>query len=816
MPQQYSTKPVNNFIKGLITEASVMTFPEGASSDELNCDLLKNGARQRRRGITFEENYLTSTFNAGTGAFIHTQTWQNVSGIGGTEFLVVQVNNTIYFYDKSFSVLSSGLKDFSIDLNDYRVSNGTDVETSPISVSSSIGYLIIVSAAIDPIKVKYDSDDDSITVSKVTVKIRDFEYLGMSSVITLARRTDNETVRITTDRKHALAVNDTVEVECTLINNTNPSQFNGTFIVETVPSDTEFTYTLTGGNVGEQEATGTVEKEVTPNTIPDIDPGITLQYKYDLFNMGWDEDIRFTDGPLTTPYRYWTTSRSDYPPKNKPWYFGRTYSGGSDGDDVKFKTAQFFSTTAGNTLAPNGHYILEFFKQNRSKISGIDDLPSVIEKARFTCTASYAGRVWYAGLNSSKNGGKIFFTTTLETEKDFGRCYQKADPTSEDTAGVVDSDGGFIIIPEASDIKALYPTGSIMYILASNGVWAIGGVDQVFKATEYYVSKISNFGIVNARTLSNVSGTPVYWGTAGIYAITVDGNTPGVNIISENIKTFYDNIDNDAKKTATSVFDRLNNRIYWIYKTPSTGIANKKNNILVLDMTLQAFFPWRVSDRSSETPYIVDAVYLSGLGSEVSTVSIVDNNDRFLITSSDFIVENLEVSSTAITEVKFLVSVVEEGVRKLTFATFSNRDFLDWDTEDYTSYAETGYDFGGSATLKKNAPYITTYMKRTEENFINVGTEYEVDYPSGCILTVKWDLSVDDSRWSSPNQIYRMGNYPIVNPSNLTFSYPYDTIVCRTKIRGKGRVLRMRFESEQGKDFYLIGWETINASNPKY
>lgn len=814
MPQQYSTKPVNNFIKGLITEASVMTFPEGASSDELNCDLLKNGARQRRRGIEFEENYLTSTFNAGTGAFIHTQTWQNVSGVGGTEFLVVQVNNMVYFYDKSFSILSSGLKDFSINLNDYRVTNGVNINTAPISVSSSIGYLVIVSAAIDPIKVNYDTKADTITVSKVTIKIRDFEYLGMSSVIVSARRFQN-IVTITTEKAHALVKDDIVEVECTLSDEPNPSKFNGTFTVASV-NNKEFTYKLAGDYVASQSATGSVEKVVTSNHLPTV---ITNQYKYDLFNMGWDEQVYFTKGGKITPYNHWVGARDDFPPKNRPWYFGRTYAGGADGDDVQFKIAQFFSTTAGNTLAPNGHFILDFFRQNRTDASGIQDLPSVIEKARFTCTASYAGRVWYAGLNSSKNGGKIFFTTTLETEKDFGKCYQKADPTAEDTAGVVDSDGGFIIIPEASDIKALYPTGSIMYILASNGVWAIGGVDQIFKATEYYVSKISNFGIINARTLSNVSGTPVYWGTAGIYAITVDGNTPGVNIISENIKTFYDNIDNDAKKTATSVFDRLNNRIYWIYKTPSTGIANKKNNILVLDMTLQAFFPWRVSDKASSTPYIVDAVYLSGLGSEVSTVEIVDNNDNPVFSDGTFdvrVVEDLEISSSAPTEIKFLVSTVVDGSRKLTFATFTNRDFLDWDTENYTSYAETGYDFAGSATLKKNAPYITSYIKRTEENFVASGLGYEADYPSSCLLTVKWDLSNDNSRWSTPSQIYRALMLTTADTDDLTFAYPYDTLVCRTKIRGRGRVLRMRFESEQGKDFYLIGWETINASNPKY
>jgi hypothetical protein len=61
-----------------------------------------------------------------------------------------------------------------------------------------------------------------------------------------------------------------------------------------------------------------------------------------------------------------------------------------------------------------------------------------------------------------------------------------------------------------------------------------------------------------------------------------------------------------------------------------------------------------------------------------------------------------------------------------------------------------------------------------------------------------------------------MVNYPTVDPLDLTFDYPYDTIVARTKIRGKGRVMRMRFESEAGKDLHLIGWETLSAANPRY
>ena len=39
------------------------------------------------------------------------------------------------------------------------------------------------------------------------------------------------------------------------------------------------------------------------------------------------------------------------------------------------------------------------------------------------------------------------------------------------------------------------------------------------------------------------------------------------------------------------------------------------------------------------------------------------------------------------------------------------------------------------------------------------------------------------------------------------------TIITKNKIRGRGRVLKLRFESEQGKDFQLYGYEVINAAN---
>jgi hypothetical protein len=38
------------------------------------------------------------------------------------------------------------------------------------------------------------------------------------------------------------------------------------------------------------------------------------------------------------------------------------------------------------------------------------------------------------------------------------------------------------------------------------------------------------------------------------------------------------------------------------------------------------------------------------------------------------------------------------------------------------------------------------------------------------------------------------------------FDYGYDVVSTRLLIRGKGKALRIRFKSENGKDFQLLGW----------
>ena len=56
MAQAEINREYLTFVKGLITEASALSFPENASIDEDNFVLNRDGSRQRRLGFDYEES----------------------------------------------------------------------------------------------------------------------------------------------------------------------------------------------------------------------------------------------------------------------------------------------------------------------------------------------------------------------------------------------------------------------------------------------------------------------------------------------------------------------------------------------------------------------------------------------------------------------------------------------------------------------------------------------------------------------------------------------------------------------------------------
>ena len=825
MAQSLSQKAVNNFVKGLITEAAELTFPEGASVDELNCDLRRDGTRRRRLGAVYENSHTLSSFTLSDSEITATGDWINVGGNADLEFLVLQKGNTLFFYNKGILPYSAQVESNSVNLASFQQSGSAGAENAKCQFTSIKGNLVVSSPEINTIAIVYDSSSGAFTVTQVSFEVRDFEFQGDTSTYF-----DNES---------------------------SPSQ----------------------------------------------------DRKYDAQNAGWNTG---NGAPSDLTKRL-----------THPWYAGKNSSG-------SYNSGEWEKIYGGTTLTANGHYILDFFTKNRGTTSGLTGLTKMTdaETSRFRSCVSFSGRVFYAGVDSAENAGTILFSKIVDTVSDLGICHQQNDPTAEYVSDLLDSDGGVIRIPDAVKIQKLYAYQNSLFVFAENGVWQISGVDGVFRASSFSVNRITRVGILQPETFVEAEGVPFWWSRFGIHTLTTDdvsGQGKEQNLTIPTIQSFWDAIDPDAKLKVTAIYDGINKRIYWGYPDASETVESKLNNFLILDVPLQAFFPWKISDQTSNTDSVVGLAFFSGYGArpleldvlanssaddvltasggsdvnagsftigntfiiktvgttDFTTIGSADNNVGTVftatgatITAGSFIVgrsykiknagttdfttigaadsnvgtvftasgvgsgsgtadEEIVAGSgtgvatttndvtstqisTATTGDPAIILICRDGAtNKITMGAFTNIGFLDWGDTNYSSFAETGFDFIGDAVTKKNAPYIVTYCRLTETGFTgNPTAGFESIRPSSLKVSAAWDFA---ENFGTSQQVYRL-KFPVIpNQDDLTdFDYPDDVITSRIKILGHGRSMRIKYESEQGKDFLLLGWGLIQGRNPRY
>src|SRR5687767_15068708 len=101
MTQQSTNKAYHTFVKGIVTEAGPLTFPENASLDEENCVLNRDGSRQRRLGIDFELNFQLLGVTLETDDVVTVHLWKNAANNTDNQFAVVQVGQRLMVFDAS-------------------------------------------------------------------------------------------------------------------------------------------------------------------------------------------------------------------------------------------------------------------------------------------------------------------------------------------------------------------------------------------------------------------------------------------------------------------------------------------------------------------------------------------------------------------------------------------------------------------------------------------------------------------------------------------------------------------------------------------
>jgi hypothetical protein len=207
--------------------------------------------------------------------------------------------------------------------------------------------------------------------------------------------------------------------------------------------------------------------------------------------------------------------------------------------------------------------------------------------------AAFAGRIFYA-CSPGETGGDsrsphvgtfVLFSQLADSVEDLEKCYQEADPTAEDISDLIDTDGGYIQIPDAVNIKALVPFRASLLVFADNGVWQVRGSEKGFTATEYQTGFLSNNGALSEQSIVVAPDFVIYWSRNGIFVISESLQGTGIQSATQyTIQSLYDRIPYNSKKWAVGVYDDAGYRARWLYQEAfNANEPNAYTHELILD-----------------------------------------------------------------------------------------------------------------------------------------------------------------------------------------------------------------------------------------
>lgn len=528
-----------------------------------------------------------------------------------------------------------------------------------------------------------------------------------------------------------------------------------------------------------------------PDTIDDA-------HRYNLQNQGWPDSTEFyvfkdeagSNKLLKNPADYYNSKFGEFPANRDIFTLGLR----ADADLTEAKFA--FSPWQMRRLVqdvqtdpPKGHYILNFFDKKRTDVPNVSDnsLDESLD-TRPEAVAFFSERLWLAFEET------IFFSQIADQfqDKDPGnvpglspKFYQKQDPTAANFNSLLPTDGGTITLTGAGKITNLVSLGNSVIIFSKNGVWQILGTDDSgFTAKSFTVQKISNEGVITPTSIVQERSNIYFWSENGIYRLSPQEGSPllqSENLTVSTIQSRYDDLDVADKRSADGEWIRNEGKIYWNFVSSVSGVPY---TIIVYDLFIKAFYLLEVGQTKNNES-----------NAQVKN-TIPSNKFKFLTAHED-----------------------SNGDKQFVFSEFNNRNFKDWETvqsdldydpQDYNSFIETRYILsGGDVIRNKRATYVFCYFNITETGYKedNNGNLVFKD-PSGCKLLARWDFTRDDKAGKEQDlgDVYRLNRYYLPSGKNDPFDFSYSVAVSKNKVRGNGRALTLRFESQDGKDFQLYGY----------
>lgn len=759
MARQTNAVEFNNFVAGLITEASPLNFPQNASLVDKNFVLRRDGSRRRRLGAAIEaaSNGVDTTVSSTTQGDIAVNTfrWRNAGGDPNKTLLVVQIGFEIKVFDAAAVPLSSGL---------IHTTNFASLDPSvPASFAVVDGILVAATGSSNITYLTYKLGVITETTGKL--KVRDFFGLQDFDGATDLRSGSGISKRPTTlTQAHLYNLRNQTfaEAKSTKAAGSRDTIVSFQAAAGAYPSNTDLT---------------------TYSIYPDTAAGSTT----DLF---WPANA-IERGTGTSP-----TARG---------YFiidalSRGASRLSEYAALQAREGLSFSlTTIPADITPGG-------------------ATCVSEYAGRVFYAGFSGDVTDGDNHSPRMSSYVLFSRLVDSLSDTTKCYQDGDPTSKEEPDLLDTDGGFIRIDGAYGISKLINVGSGLVIVAANGVWFVqGGGEYGFKATNYAVSKITPYGCTSPNSVVQVDDGILYWAEDGIYTISKNqfGDQIAESMSQKSIQTYYDNIDAVDKTLVTAVYDSLERKIYWTHNNRLSSVGPAKQ--LIYDVTIGSFYTYEIGrGTNNQLPMIVAGITVPPYSSSFFEEDVFIGAAQVTVALEPVTVTST-VRATSNKEVAY-IAIDKTGPNLVYyFCTYSNPYFVDWESVDGIGVDAkgtllTGWMSGGDTIREKQSPYVTFHFNQTEEGF---DPDFIATNQSSCLVSAQWEWadSEESGRWGKQFQAYRLGrrNYPV--DINSQFNNGFATVVTKNKLRGKGKVVSLLIETEPLKDCQLLGWGMILSVN---
>jgi len=616
--RQKTTVEATSWIAGLITEASPVNFPEGASIDEENFILSRDGSRGRRLGLGksgagIQELGHVSVSVSGSSTVSNTcyasmsYLWSNAAQNPGKNIFVYQYGNKLYFYNaNSADSVSIPYFGASVSL--------TATVVDKFSFSSIQGNLVVAVGDQHLRIIEYVSSA-SYSLSQVRLKVRDF--WGVDDGFATDERT---------------------------------------------------------------------------STLTDL-------HAYNLYNQGWAPEFfcssdpanpnTMNNGAVEDPVERTKTSLGVYPSNADIMYTALTML--TNGRKAYYPHA-LSNIAFGNTPAANGHYVIDLFDRSQGRKDTYDadvaagwtarrnyktSIPTDQSTGGIKAVAAYAGRIFYA-CSAGETGGDsksphigtfVLFSRLVDSVQDLSECYQEADPTAEDISDLIDTDGGYIQLPDAVNIKALIPFKSELLVFADNGVWSInGGPASAFTATQYQSQFLTNNGALSVNSIVTTPDAVIYWSRNGIFSLAMGQSGIEFKSLTEyTIQRLYNSISYNCKNNAIGIYDDASYRCRWLYQQEYNSEAPQKfTHELILDLSMPAWSRFKFYDLSASS---TATPRLTGyLNTPVAYRNSVNSDFRY--TGLD------EAASHTYT---------------MSLYYYNNTNFEDWSSVDAAAYLITGY-----------------------------------------------------------------------------------------------------------------------------